>query len=106
VVNADLPCATPRDLLTLFGALPPDGLALVPARDGTTNAVAFSSPTLFEPVYGPASAERFRRLAPATVVDVPNLADDVDTIWDLVRVRDRVGRHTRAALASAKLTVG
>ena len=34
VVNADLPCVRPRDLLTLLGALPEGGLALVPAADG------------------------------------------------------------------------
>src|SRR4051812_33859285 len=44
VVNADLPCAQPRDLLALLGALPDGGLALVGARDGTTNALALSAP--------------------------------------------------------------
>jgi 2-phospho-L-lactate guanylyltransferase len=105
VVNADLPCATPRDLLTLLGALPPDGLALVAAKDGTTNALALASPTLFEPVYGPGSAERFRRLAPASVVEIPNIAEDVDTIWDLVRLRDRVGPSTARVLAATPLAV-
>src|ERR1051325_4796731 len=33
VVNADLPCAAPRDLFALLGALPDRGLALVAARD-------------------------------------------------------------------------
>ena len=42
VVNADLPCAQPRDLLTLLGALPEGGLALVEAADGTTNALALA----------------------------------------------------------------
>ena len=32
VVNADVPCAEPRDLLALAGAVPADGLALVVAR--------------------------------------------------------------------------
>src|SRR5579862_8141334 len=41
VVNADLPCADPRDLLALAGAVLEGGLALVPALDGTTNALAF-----------------------------------------------------------------
>jgi 2-phospho-L-lactate guanylyltransferase (CobY/MobA/RfbA family) len=36
VVNADLPCATARDLLALAGAVPDNGLALAPAADGTT----------------------------------------------------------------------
>src|SRR5438445_11095257 len=53
VVNADLPCATTRDLLALVGALPEHGLALAPAADGTTNAPAVSDHGRFGPVYGP-----------------------------------------------------
>src|SRR5437867_2807586 len=49
VVNADLPCVTARDLLALAGAIPDHGLALVAAADGTTNALALSSPALFAP---------------------------------------------------------
>src|SRR3954454_1218067 len=36
VVNADLPCARPRDLLTLLGALPERGLWVVEAGGGRT----------------------------------------------------------------------
>src|SRR5690349_3230900 len=83
VVNADLPCARPRDLLTLLGALPAGGIALAPAADGTTNALALAAPHLFAPLYGPGSAERFlvraeRLGVPAAVATIPNLADDVD----------------------------
>jgi 2-phospho-L-lactate guanylyltransferase len=103
VVNADLPAAQPRDLLTLLGALPEDGLALVAARDGTTNALAIAAPHLFAPVYGPDSAERFlaraeRLEAPAAVAAIPNLADDVDTLGDLERLEGRLGPRTAAAL--------
>jgi 2-phospho-L-lactate guanylyltransferase (CobY/MobA/RfbA family) len=98
VVNADLPAATPRDLWTLLGAIPEQGLALVEAVDGTTNALALSSPTLFAPVYGPGSAKRFAALAASRLVDLPNLADDVDTLEDAERLGERVGTHTRAAL--------
>src|SRR5579862_695220 len=59
VVNADLPCAGPRDLLALAGAVPDGGLALVRAVDGTTNALALTDAGLFEPLYGPGSAERY-----------------------------------------------
>ena len=65
VVNADLPCATPRDLLALAGAVPDGGLALAVAADGTTNALAFTDESLFEPLYGPGSAERFAALGPS-----------------------------------------
>ena len=98
VVNADLPCATPRDLLTLAGAIPEGGLALAVAADGTTNALAFADASLFEPLYGPGSAERFARLAPSRLVDAPNLIDDVDTLADLLRLAPRVGPHTARVL--------
>jgi 2-phospho-L-lactate guanylyltransferase (CobY/MobA/RfbA family) len=97
VVNADLPCATGDDLRALVAATPEGGLAIVPAADGTTNAISLSSAGLFEPLYGPGSAERFRGLG-AVVVSIANLEDDVDTADDLARVRDRVGGHTRDAL--------
>jgi 2-phospho-L-lactate guanylyltransferase len=98
VVNADLPCLTARDLLALAGAVPDGGLALVPAADGTTNALALAAPELFEPLYGPDSAARFTALAPARVLDVPNLVDDIDTVDDLERLCGRLGPNTRRAL--------
>jgi 2-phospho-L-lactate guanylyltransferase len=100
VVNADLPCVTARDLLALAGAVPDGGLALAAAADGTTNALALSSAALFVPVYGPGSAERFAALAPSRRVDAPNLIDDVDTVADLDRLRERLGPHTRRILAT------
>jgi len=103
VVNADLPCADPRDLLALAGAVSGDGIALVAAADGTTNALAFADPSLFEPVYGPGSAERFAALGRSTILDAPNLIDDVDTLDDLVRLEGRVGKHTRRVLVSLNL---
>jgi len=101
VVNADLPCAKPRDLLTLLGALPEGGIALVEAEDGTTNALALAAPHLFAPLYGPGSAERFRGRAerlgvPSATARIPNLADDVDTLGDLERLDGRLGPHTSA----------
>ena len=99
IVNSDLPCVSSRDLFTLLGALPPNGLALVEARDGTTNALALAAPRLFEPLFGPGSAERYRALGDSRTVEIPNLVDDVDTIYDLERLADRLGRRTRAALA-------
>ena len=103
VVNADLPCAGSRDLLALAGAVSGDGLALVAAADGTTNALAFGHPSLFEPVYGPGSAERFAALGPSTLLDAPNLIDDVDTLDDLARLKGRLGEHTRRVLAALDL---
>jgi 2-phospho-L-lactate guanylyltransferase len=99
VLNADLPCVTARDLLALAAAVPPGGLALVSAPDGTTNALALSSPELFAPLFGPGSAARFAALAPSRLLDLPNLRDDVDRPGDLERLRGRLGPHTRKALA-------
>jgi 2-phospho-L-lactate guanylyltransferase len=103
VVNADLPCVTTRDLLALVGAVPEHGLALAAAADGTTNALAVSEDVLFEPVYGPGSAERFEALAPSIRIDAPNLMDDVDTPDDLARLAERLGEHTRRVVASLHL---
>ena len=102
VVNADLPAVTPRDLLALLGSIPPDGIAVAAAPDGTTNALGLAAPGLFEPLYGPGSAVRFLALAPSRLVEIPNLADDVDELGDLERLGRRLGAKTRAALESLR----
>jgi len=103
VVNADLPCATPRDLLALAGAVPDGGLAVAAAADGTTNALALSRDELFEPLYGPGSAGRYAALASSALVDAPNLVDDVDTLADLTRLAERLGPRTRALFDALRL---
>lgn len=95
VVNADLPCATPRSLRALEEA----GLALVEASDGTTNALSLPDPTRFVPLYGPGSAARFRSHAPFATLSAPELEQDVDSDADLERLAGRVGPRTRALLA-------
>jgi 2-phospho-L-lactate/phosphoenolpyruvate guanylyltransferase len=107
VVNADVPCVLPYDLRSLLAATPPGGIALVASEDGRTNALSLPAPHLFEPLYGPRSAERFQRAArdlglEAVVVAMPNLADDVDTPADLDRVGPRAGPKTQAALQGLK----
>lgn len=107
IVNADVPCVVPYDLRALLAATPLGGIALVASEDGRTNALSLPAPNLFEPLYGPRSAERFQRAArnlglEAVVVAAPNLADDVDTPDDLERVRLRAGPHTQAALRRLK----
>jgi 2-phospho-L-lactate guanylyltransferase len=95
VVNADLPSATPESI----AALAAGGLALVEARDGTTNALSLPDPALFAPLYGPGSAARFRAHAPFATARIPELEDDVDTDADLVRLGASLGPRTRALLA-------
>ena len=101
IVNADLPCIAASDIASLEAATPSDGIALVAAQDGTTNALSLSSSKLFAPLYGSNSAERFRlhgELLGVEVVlaDVPMLAADVDMIEDLERLRPCLGNRTRA----------
>ncbi len=105
VVNADLPTVTPGELRTLLQATPAHGNALAPAADGTTNALGLSAPSLFAPLYGAGSAERFRahaaRLGGRSVtVALPGLLADVDSYEDLLRSGRRAGPRTRAALSS------
>ncbi len=108
IVNADLPCAEPSDLLALACAVPAGGMALVEASDGTTNALGLSRPDLFAQLYGPGSAARFRAHAAslgaeAVAVDLANLRTDVDTVDQLELLRGRVGVHTRAAISAVPL---
>jgi 2-phospho-L-lactate guanylyltransferase len=103
VVNADLPCVVPHDLRTLAGAADLGAVGLVEAEDGTTNALALPSPSLFEPLYGAGSAARFRDHSSqagvtAIAAAIPNLSDDVDTLADARRVGLRAGPRTQAAL--------
>jgi 2-phospho-L-lactate guanylyltransferase len=107
VVNADLPCATSRDVLALLGAMPAGGIALVRAEDGTTNALALAAGWLFSALYGAESADRFveraRRLGvDSAEVDLPNLADDVDTLADVERIEGRVGPWTEGSLLALR----
>lgn len=95
VVNADVPCVTPRALRELAAA----GLALVEARDGTTNALSLPDPAEFAPLYGPGSAARFRRHAAFATVRIAELEEDVDTDADLARLGASLGPRTRALLA-------
>ena len=95
VVNADLPCATPDAIRRLAAA----GLALVEARDGTTNALSLPDPTGFAPLYGPGSAARFRAHARFATVRIAELAHDVDTEADLERVPLELGPRTQALLS-------
>jgi 2-phospho-L-lactate guanylyltransferase len=84
IVNSDLPFVTADDLHALHEAIPERGIAIAPARDGTTNALGLSETTLFAPLYGPGSAARFRALSERTVdVERAGLRDDVDTPADL-----------------------
>jgi len=57
VVNADLPRIRPSDLTALAYAPHAGAAAIVPAADGTTNALGLPHAEVFQPLYGP----QFRR---------------------------------------------
>ncbi|MFN8223085.1 MAG: 2-phospho-L-lactate guanylyltransferase [Gaiellales bacterium] len=104
VVNADLPAATAGEIEALFDAARSRRFALTEAHDGTTNALALPAPGVFRSLYGRGSAARFRAHAnalhlPIVELDLPGLADDVDTMADLERLAALAGPHTRAAAA-------
>jgi len=106
VVNADLPCVHADDLRALLASAAGGAFVLVPAPDGTTNALCLPDPAAFAPLYGPGSAARFRARAETLGLAVatphlPNLVDDVDTLADLDRLRDRLGPGSRAAVDGA-----
>ena len=108
IVNADVPCVVPSDLRSLLAATPLGGIAVVASADGRTNALSLPAPNVFDPLYGPHSADRFQRAArdlglQAVAVEIPNLADDIDTPEDLDRLQLRAGPHTRSALQGLRL---
>jgi 2-phospho-L-lactate guanylyltransferase len=90
VVMADCPLATPASLDALAEAARP--LALAPAADGGTSALALADPTLVEPAFGvPGSAAVTLARARAAGIDAvvladPALAFDVDRPSDLERL--------------------
>ena len=101
VVNADVPRIRPSDLTAL--SIPPraGAVAVVEARDGTTNALGLPFAEVFQPLYGAGSAAQFRAHAAALGLvlhdlALPNLRDDVDTAADLARIGRRAGSRTRA----------
>jgi 2-phospho-L-lactate guanylyltransferase len=101
VVNADLPRIRPSDLTALAFAPHAGAVAIVPAADGTTNALGLPYAEVFQPLYGPGSAGQFRAHAAALQLflhelALPNVRDDVDTAADLRRIGPRAGPRTRA----------
>ena len=69
------------------------------ASDGTTNALSLPDPSVFAPLYGAGSAERFRAHAPFATARIPELEVDVDADADLERLVPMLGSRTRALLA-------
>jgi 2-phospho-L-lactate/phosphoenolpyruvate guanylyltransferase len=103
VVNADVPRIRASDLNALAVPALLGKLAIVEARDGTTNALGLPRAEVFQPLYGAGSAGQFRAHAVALGLEfeeltLPNLVDDVDTLIDLERVGSRAGSRTAEML--------
>ena len=103
VVNADVPRIRASDLNALAVPALLGKLAIVEARDGTTNALGLPRAEVFQPLYGAGSAGQFRSHALALGLEfeeltLPNLVDDVDTLLDLERVGSRAGSRTAEML--------
>jgi 2-phospho-L-lactate guanylyltransferase len=103
VVMADCPLVRPETIDALCEAARP--VALCPAQDGGTNALALRPPDALEPAFGlPGGAAltvaRARAAGfEAVVIDDPLVALDVDHPDDVQRVLDLgAGTHTRALL--------
>ena len=102
IVPLDVPLVTARDVDTILAAAPPPrSVALVAARDGDgTNALLTKPPDLLTYQYGLGSFRAHlttaigRRIATA-VLELPNLAMDIDRPEDLAALIARPG-ETRA----------
>ncbi len=89
----DLPLITTEDIETILVADKPEpSVVIVPSRDGTgTNAILRRPPTLFSSHFGTGSlakhiAEAERANASCTLLDLPNIALDIDEPEDLVEL--------------------
>ena len=92
VVMADVPLVTAAALDRLAAAAQP--LALVPAADGGTNALALTDPTLLEPAFGVAGSAavtvaraHVAGIEPAVLAET-TLRFDLDRPADLARARE------------------
>jgi 2-phospho-L-lactate guanylyltransferase len=89
IVPADVPLAWKGDLQDLVDTGATSEVVIVPSsRDGGTNALWLSPPGLLEPQFGERSLHAHLRLAArlelrCTILDLPRLALDIDTIDDV-----------------------
>jgi 2-phospho-L-lactate guanylyltransferase len=106
IVPADVPLATTDDVGQICDTGETSDVVLVPSRrDGGTNALHLRPPDLLSPRFGTGSLQAHVRSADqaklrCSVIEMPRLALDIDTIEDakeLVR-RDEAARSATGAL--------
>jgi 2-phospho-L-lactate guanylyltransferase len=103
LLPGDLPHVSAEDLALVLEAANRPGVALVPASDGGTIALALRPLDVIAPRFGERSAARHRaaaRAAEATLVELspPSMRIDIDTLADLDRVSSELGEATTALL--------
>lgn len=111
VLAADLPLATPDDIATIAQA--DADVALVPSKDGGTNALALA-PGAIAFRFGPDSARRHLAAADAAdlrslQLELPTLALDIDTPADLARLRETeraIGQNTLSVYEQLRILEG
>lgn len=96
VLPADVPLATPAALEQLIVAAPEQGAAIVPSRDGGTNALLVRPPLALPFRFGLGSLAQHERAAqehglPFVVADIAGVNLDVDHADDLLLLAEREG---------------
>ena len=112
ILHHDVPLLSAQDVETIVAAAPAaPSVTLVPARDlGGTNALLTKPPDLLTYQYGPDSFRKHLSAAasqhfPTAVLDLPNVALDIDHPDDLAELLKRPGEtRTQAFLRSLQLS--
>jgi 2-phospho-L-lactate guanylyltransferase len=111
VLPSDLPTLSAADIRALLGAhtSTPEGVTVAAARDGGTNALVLTPPTVIPLLFGPDSASRHIAAADARGVvsqrlELPAFARDIDTPDDVQwLVGQRIACATIAYLRASGL---
>ncbi len=99
IVPVDVPLAFRGDLVDLLDTGATSDVVIVPAgNDGGTNALYMSPPRLIEPQFGPGSLQRHlasseRLGVRCSILSLPRLALDIDSVEDVRAFLERAGSH-------------
>jgi 2-phospho-L-lactate guanylyltransferase len=97
VIPADVPLASPEDLMDLVDTGSTSDVVVVPAtRGGGTNGLLMRPPGLLQPRFGPGSLQAHVELAQrlalrCSILALPRLALDIDTMEDVDELMSRHG---------------
>jgi 2-phospho-L-lactate guanylyltransferase len=105
VVPCDVPLATTEDLQDLVEVGSLSEVVVVPARrDGGTNGLHLRPPEVLEPCFGESSSAAHVALAErlslrCSLLELPRLALDIDTVADVRELLESPGRERSSAAA-------